>query len=201
MAALALTGYVAFILLGCVGRTGLQYWHTGDHGLRMHTHRLNSIESAAGALFLAGALAAGIAPTLALLGLAAPTSGIDSTVSHLAGIVSMALGLIVTIAAQLQMGASWRIGVDSREATRLVTTGLFAYVRNPIFTGTTLTALGMLLMVPTLITVFALAAVVAGVQLQVRQVEEPYLLRLHREHYRTYASAVGRFLPYIGRLS
>ena len=148
-----------------------------------------------------GSLAAGVAPTLALLGLAAPASGIDSTVGHLVGILAMACGLIVTIAAQLQMGASWRIGVDSCEPTRLVTSGLFAFVRNPIFTGMILTVLGVVLMVPNLVAGLALAAVGAGVELQVRRVEEPYLLGLHGDHYRTYARTVGRFLPYLGRLS
>jgi hypothetical protein len=33
----------------------------------------------------------------------------------------------------------------------------------------------------------------------VRCVEEPYLIRVHGDAYRSYARAVGRFLPGIGR--
>ncbi|MFL5908785.1 MAG: methyltransferase family protein, partial [Solirubrobacterales bacterium] len=36
-------------------------------------------------------------------------------------------------------------------------------------------------------------------QLQVRFVEEPYLIRTHGDDYRAYASEVGRFVPGIGR--
>ncbi|MBB4934751.1 protein-S-isoprenylcysteine O-methyltransferase Ste14 [Lipingzhangella halophila] len=47
----------------------------------------------------------------------------------------------------------------------------------------------------------ALAALIAAVQLQVRTIEEPYLLRTHGHAYRTYAVRTGRFLPGLGRLS
>ena len=51
---------------------------------------------------------------------------------------------------------------------------------------------------------FALAAALltaVGIEIQVRAVEEPYLLEGHGERYRRYASRVGRFVPGIGRLS
>lgn len=41
---------------------------------------------------------------------------------------------------------------------------------------------------------------VAAVELQVRFVEEPYLLRTHGEGYAKYASRVGRFVPGLWRL-
>jgi protein-S-isoprenylcysteine O-methyltransferase Ste14 len=40
-----------------------------------------------------------------------------------------------------------------------------------------------------------------ALELQVRAVEEPYLIRSHGDAYRAYAARVGRFLPGIGRLS
>jgi protein-S-isoprenylcysteine O-methyltransferase Ste14 len=98
------------------------------------------------------------------------------------------------------MGASWRIGVDPAERTELVTTGVFAYVRNPIFTAMVAAQLGVALMVPTWLSVAALGALVVAVQLQVRAVEEPHLRRVHGAAYIEYASRTGRFLPGIGRL-
>jgi protein-S-isoprenylcysteine O-methyltransferase Ste14 len=45
-----------------------------------------------------------------------------------------------------------------------------------------------------------LIAVAASVQVQVRLVEEPYLLRVHGDAYRAYAARTGRFVPGVGRL-
>jgi protein-S-isoprenylcysteine O-methyltransferase Ste14 len=114
--------------------------------------------------------------------------------------VLAALGVAATLAAQLAMGASWRIGVDEDERTTLVTTGPFALARNPIFTAMIITAAGLAAMVPNLVALTALALTIVAIQLQVRAVEEPYLQRVHGPDYHRYAARVGRFLPGIGRL-
>jgi protein-S-isoprenylcysteine O-methyltransferase Ste14 len=59
---------------------------------------------------------------------------------------------------------------------------------------------GIALMVPTWLAIAAVATVAAGLELQVRFVEEPNLVRAHGEEYRDYASRVGRFVPGVGRL-
>ena len=97
------------------------------------------------------------------------------------------------------MGASWRIGVDPDERTGLVTHGLFALVRNPIFTAMLVTALGLTLMVGNAISLTGLAALFAALEVQVRLVEEPYLLTVHGPDYERYSTTAGRFLPGLGR--
>src|SRR5258708_10181183 len=57
------------------------------------------------------------------------------------------LGTLGTIAAHAQLGSSWRIGIDSLR-TSLVTTGLYAFVRNPIFAGMLLTLIGLVVLAP-----------------------------------------------------
>ena len=42
-------------------------------------------------------------------------------------------GLAATLYAQLDMGESWRVGVDTSETTTLVRSGSFRLIRNPIF--------------------------------------------------------------------
>ena len=52
------------------------------------------------------------------------------------------------------------------------------------------------------VALFATAATVvllAAIQVQVRAVEEPYLLAVHGDAYRDYAARVGRFVPRMGR--
>jgi protein-S-isoprenylcysteine O-methyltransferase Ste14 len=106
----------------------------------------------------------------------------------------------LTALAQLQMGDSWRIGVDPRESTALVTHGLFRAVRNPIFSAMGMAVLGLALVIPNALSFLGFALVALGLELHVRGAEEPYLLRLHGERYRAYAARVGRFLPGVGRL-
>ncbi|MCT7350596.1 methyltransferase [Streptomyces coelicoflavus] len=82
------------------------------------------------------------------------------------------------------MGASWRVGVNTDERTTLVTGGLFAHARNPVFTAMAITALGLALMVPNWVSLLALACLITAIQLQVRVVEEPYLKAMHGPAYR-----------------
>ena len=86
------------------------------------------------------------------------------------------------------------------ERTKLVASGPFRWVRNPIFTAMTVATAGIALLVPNVASLFALAALLLGLELHVRHVEEPYLTRVHGGDYLRYASDTGRFLPGIGRL-
>ena len=65
----------------------------------------------------------------------------------------LSLGWIV--AAQAQMGASWRIGIDTGEQPPLVRRGLFGCSRNPIFLGMRLNLVGLFLADPNAATLAA----------------------------------------------
>ncbi|RKH46483.1 methyltransferase family protein [Corallococcus sicarius] len=105
-------------------------------------------------------------------------------------------GFVVTVRAQLEMGASWRIGIDS-ERTELVTGGLFNVVRNPIFSGMLAVVTGVTLATPSAWTVMGWLDYVLLVSLQVR-LEEDHLQGLHGSAYQRYAARVGRFIPGVG---
>ena len=62
------------------------------------------------------------------------------------------------------------------------------------------TIFGLVLMVPSALAIGAIVALFIGLELQVRQVEEPYLLEAHGEEYLSYATHVGRFVPGLGML-
>jgi protein-S-isoprenylcysteine O-methyltransferase Ste14 len=114
--------------------------------------------------------------------------------------VLVVLGIAGTLATQWVMGESWRGDVDPDARTALVTHGPFRFVRNPILTTTAITGVALVLMVPNILSAVMLACFLAAEQIQVRLVEEPYLLRVHGEAYRTYAARTGRFVPWVGRL-
>jgi protein-S-isoprenylcysteine O-methyltransferase Ste14 len=109
------------------------------------------------------------------------------------GVACMAVALIWVVCAQATMGTAWRMGVDSRTRTELITTGPFALSRNPIYLGIRATILGQLLVVGTwpVLLIWALSELL--VQIQVR-FEEEHMFRLHVQRYADYCSRVRRWL-------
>jgi protein-S-isoprenylcysteine O-methyltransferase Ste14 len=200
MATLALLGFLVYFGLAFGVRSILQRRATGSTGFKGISGRPGSAEWLGGVGFVAAIVLAVAAPVLALADISEPVGALDGVASHVAGAALFVLGLAATLLAQSAMGASWRIGVDERETTELVTDGPFALVRNPIFAAMIPTGLGLALLCPTPVAVAAFVALVAALELQTRKVEEPYLLRAQGELYRAYAARVGRFFPGVGRL-
>ncbi len=184
-----------------VFRSLLQWWRTGSTGMRGFSGAVGSLEWNAGLLVSLGFAAGGLAPVATLLGWPGGDLLFGLAALHLAGAGLVVLGILAALAAQLTMGDSWRIGVDQGETTELVMGGAFRFVRNPIFSAMLVCCAGLLALVPSLLSVLALALTTAGIEIQVRAVEEPYLEKTHGAVYRAYASRVGRFVPRLGRLA
>ncbi|SDN31956.1 Protein-S-isoprenylcysteine O-methyltransferase Ste14 [Lentzea albidocapillata subsp. violacea] len=198
MAGLALGLCVVYLALAFGWRSWAQWRATGSTGFRGIRGRVGSVEWWGGALFALSLVLGLVAPALQLADVMSPVHALDGRVGHVAGVVLSVGGIAATLAAQRVMGASWRIGVDPAESTALVTDGLFAHVRNPVFTAMIMTGAGLTALAPNVIALIALVALVVAVEIQVRVVEEPYLLRTHGQAYATYASRAGRFLPGVG---
>lgn len=200
MAVLALALYAVYLALAFGLRTLIQVRRTGSTGFQGLGGRPGSAEWIAGVGFTVALLLGAAAPLLALADVVEPIAALDRSALHIAGFALAIAGIAATFYAQVAMGASWRIGVDSAERTELVTTGPFALVRNPIFAAMLPTALGLALLVPSWVALVGLAGLAIALELQVRVVEEPYLLAVHRATYASYAARVGRFVPGVGLL-
>lgn len=200
MAALALVlfGFSLFLTFGV--RIAVQLRRTGSTGVHGLAADATPLERFAGVLFVTGLVAGAAAPLLALLGVLKPITAFDGAAGHAVGIVLGVGGILLTFGAQLAMGDAWRVGVDPEERTELVTGGPFGLVRNPIYSAMIPTVLGLALMVPNVLAVAALLTLVIALELQVRLVEEPYLLQVHGDAYAEYAARVGRFAPGLGLL-
>jgi protein-S-isoprenylcysteine O-methyltransferase Ste14 len=198
MAALALA---LFAILGVITfgvRVAVQLRRTGATGLHGLSPDAGPADWLAGGLFIAGPAMVVVALALDLAGDLEPVAVLDSAPVTVAGIVLAVSGIGLTFGAQLAMGASWRVGVDPDERTELVTDGPFELVRNPIYSSMLPTVLGLVLMAPSSLAIAGFFVLLAGLELQVRLVEEPYLLRVHGDAYAAYAARVGRFLPRLG---
>jgi protein-S-isoprenylcysteine O-methyltransferase Ste14 len=200
MAAAALALYCVHLVLTFGVRIGLQVRRTGSTGVHGVAPGAGRLEWLAGGLFIAGLVVGGSAPAATLLGIVEPIAALDGTLGHVVGTVLAVAGIVLTFGAQLAMGNAWRIGVDPDERPGLVTDGPFGLVRNPIYSALIPTVLGLVLMVPNVLALLAIGMLVTGLELQVRRVEEPFLLRTYGDAYADYATRVGRFVPGVGLL-
>lgn len=200
MAAAALVLYGVSLALTFGVRIAVQLRRTGSTGVHGLPRDASALERFAGVLFAASLAMGGAAPVLTLLGVLEPVPALDQTAVQVIGLALGVGGIGLTFGAQLAMGDAWRIGVDPEERTELVTDGPFAVVRNPIYSAMIPTVFGLVLMVPNALAIAAILCLVTALELQVRQVEEPYLLQVHGDAYADYASRVGRFVPGVGLL-
>jgi protein-S-isoprenylcysteine O-methyltransferase Ste14 len=187
-----LIGVVLFVGLGVGWRSWLQRRRHGSSGIVLfRSGDLAQHVREAGILVLvpllaAEAIACAVAPGSLERFRIAPSTP-----------VMQGLGAIV---AQLELGASWRIGIEQDARPGLVARGLYRFCRNPIFLAMLAVLLGFALLVPTWPSVVALLGTYVGIRGAIGA-EERYLLRAYGGHYAAYAARVGRFVPLVGRLA
>jgi protein-S-isoprenylcysteine O-methyltransferase Ste14 len=198
MAILDLVLIGVWVVLVSFVRGAIQYRRTGSSPLRLRD-RPGSSQWWARLVSTVGVVLAIVAPLAELAGLQ-PFAPLDEPLVRWSGVVLVGLGIAITIGSQVAMGRSWRADVDPDARTELVTSGPFRLVRNPVFTGSAITVVGLAFVVPNVVSLLMLVAFLTGLEIQVRLVEEPYLLRVHGDAYRAYAARTGRFVPAIGRL-
>ena len=176
------------------GSAGILLFRTGGTAQRVR----DAFAVALFVLLLAQSLLAALAPES--LPLAQADRRAQATARLALGVLLMLAGLVVLVAAQLELGASWRIGIDQSARPGLVTSGLYACSRNPIFLALLMIVAGYMLLIPTVLSAALLAGAWVGTHWQIAA-EEVYLLRTYGGRYRVYARRVGRLVPGIGRLA
>jgi len=111
----------------------------------------------------------------------------------IAAIVAL-LALAATVKCWRRMGKDWRMDVGLERKADLITDGLFARVRHPIYAFSILLVLCSAVIVPT--APMLVVAVVNVVLLNIKaRNEERHLLDVHGEAYGQYLRKTGRFLP------
>ncbi len=141
-----------------------------------------------GIFLVLGALALGLPKDAA-----GPLLWLEQPAVRVAGWVLLVLSLLWVVAAQAQMGASWRIGIDAGTRPALVTSGIFALSRNPIFLGMRTSLLGLFLVLPNAFTLVILLVGEVLTQVQVR-LEESHLSSVHGVGYNRYRKIVRRWV-------
>jgi protein-S-isoprenylcysteine O-methyltransferase Ste14 len=114
------------------------------------------------------------------------------------GVVLITLGLpclVESIVRFVRIGRGTLAPVMPTE--RLVVTGLYRYVRNPMYVGVVSLIVGQALLFGSGATLLYAVAVATGFHLFVVLYEEPTMRRTYGEEYKTYCLQVRRWLPRI----
>lgn len=109
------------------------------------------------------------------------------------GLFLVHAALIWIVFAQSHMEQSWRIGIDEKNKTSLITNGLFSISRNPVFLGMIISTAGLFLIMPNAITFFVTVTSYIIIQIQIR-LEEEHLQRMHGAEYSQYKQKVKRLI-------
>jgi len=106
---------------------------------------------------------------------------------HVASNVVIVVGFIV-------LARAWGVLYEAQRAGRLATTGPYARVRHPQYSGFVLILLGFLLQWPTILTL-AMFPVLATMYAYLARTEEAEMAVRFGDEYRRYAARTPRFMP------
>ena len=105
-------------------------------------------------------------------------------------------GLAIALSARVALAANWSAQVVVKEGHELTTSGPYAWVRHPIYTGMLLMFLGSALAVGTGAAFLGLALVTVGFIIKLRQ-EEALMRDQFAGAYLDYERRVKRLIPFI----
>jgi protein-S-isoprenylcysteine O-methyltransferase Ste14 len=110
-----------------------------------------------------------------------------------AGVLLCLLGLILLLWSLISFRNSFRVGIDENVSNGLITTGVFAFSRNPVYTAFGLVLFGQFFVYSSWI---LLVYIIAGIWLFHRQVllEEGFLTKHYGKEYIEYCKRVRRYI-------
>jgi len=120
----------------------------------------------------------------------------DASVLALPGVAVYTLGLIVALTGRIQLGRNWTDIEKSyvKDEHRLVSHGLYHYVRHPIYTGDVLLLLGLEL---ALNSWFVVGVAAIAVYVRRQAIHEEAKLKQSIPDYDRYCERTSRFVPFL----
>lgn len=120
-----------------------------------------------------------------------------STSIQILGLIIVVVGAAVSISARRVLGNNWAHAAEYqvKPSQSLVTNGIYAHVRHPIYTGLILGFAGSLLVAKSYLILFSLV-IIAGAYVQAKK-EEKLLLRHFGDEYKDYMKRTKMFIPHL----
>ncbi len=120
---------------------------------------------------------------------------LDSPWARAIGAVLVVVAAALYTVAVVQLGSSWRLGVDRDKPGPLVTSGVYAWSRHPIYVAFVLLFLGSFLLLGRLVFLVLLGAMCA-VLYAYAIIEERFLAARFGDSYAGYAARVARWVTW-----
>jgi protein-S-isoprenylcysteine O-methyltransferase Ste14 len=107
------------------------------------------------------------------------------------------LGFLFCWWARIHLGRLWSGSVTHKEGHRVVSTGPYAFVRHPIYTGVIVAALTTMIVRGTAIAVAGTALIIVGYWMKARLEERFLRAELGTEAYDAYAARTAMLMPFV----
>lgn len=118
-----------------------------------------------------------------------------SLAGALLGILLTALGLGIAIAARITLAENWSAAVEIKQGQALIRSGLYRYVRHPIYSGILLALLGSAIAIDRWRALLGFILIFASLWLKSRHEEKG--LRQILPDYSAYASETAALIPFL----
>jgi protein-S-isoprenylcysteine O-methyltransferase Ste14 len=118
------------------------------------------------------------------------TLGLDPNIRDILSVVLIVAGLLMSFAGAGLFVQHRTAIIPYKPATRLVTSGIYRWTRNPMYLGLALLYAGFAILSNSLLALILLAPVIAIIQTQVIAREEAYLQRAFGSEYVAYRKRV-----------
>ncbi|MGB2611198.1 MAG: isoprenylcysteine carboxylmethyltransferase family protein [Isosphaeraceae bacterium] len=117
----------------------------------------------------------------------------DSEALSWVGVFLCVVGLLLFLLSLVSFGRSFRVGIDVDHPDKLITTGVFALSRNPIYVAFWIIMLGQFFVFPNWLLLVYLGAATWLFHRQVLR-EEAYLIQHYGREYSEYRARVRRYV-------
>lgn len=115
---------------------------------------------------------------------------------HYFGVLLLWLGLGFAVWARFVLGRNWSGIVTVKEGHTLITSGPYAWVRHPIYTGILLALLGTAVTLGTILNLVEVPVVAFALWLKLRT-EEKFMSETFGEQYTAYRQQAKALIPYV----
>lgn len=113
-------------------------------------------------------------------------------IAEISGLVLTTLGACTFILAIIFMKTSWRVGIDKKTKTSLITNGIYKFSRNPAFVGFDLLFIGLFLTYSNMLTFFIMIINIMALHFLILK-EEKHLITMFGDEYLQYQNKAPRY--------